>query len=68
MSKKPTTEEPPWTMSVPECGRQFLGLGKDASYKAARDGLIPTVSAGRKLRALPRILAARLRPKEPDKK
>jgi hypothetical protein len=65
MSKKSITEELPWTQSVPECGRQFLGLGRDASYKAARAGLIPTIAAGRKLRALPRILAARLRPKEP---
>jgi hypothetical protein len=50
----------PWTMSVPEAGRKYYGLGKHASYQAARDGLIPCVKAGRLIRALPRKIEARL--------
>jgi hypothetical protein len=39
---------------------QYYGLGKHASYQAARDGLIPCVKAGRLIRALPRKIEARL--------
>ena len=63
--RKKATEDAVWTMSVPECGRHYLGLGKWASYEAARQGIIPTIAIGRKLRALPRVLEARL---EADKK
>jgi hypothetical protein len=52
------------TMSVPEAGREFFGLSRNASYKAAQRGEIPTVRIGRLLRvplvALERKLA------EPD--
>jgi excisionase family DNA binding protein len=37
------------TISVPEAGRR-LGLGKNASYEAARRGELPILRFGRKLR------------------
>jgi excisionase family DNA binding protein len=37
------------TISVPEAGR-WLGLGRNASYEAARRGDIPTIKIGRLLR------------------
>ena len=48
------------TMSVPEAGRR-LGLGRNASYEAARRGELPVLRFGRKLRvpiiAFERLLA-----------
>lgn len=38
------------TISVPEAGREFFGLSRNASYKAARRGEIPTVRIGRLLK------------------
>ncbi len=38
------------TMSVPEAGRQYFDLGRNASYEAARRGEIPTIKIGRLLR------------------
>jgi hypothetical protein len=53
-----------WTMSVPAAGRKYYNLGKFASYQNAgpvgTDALIPTVRAGRLLRALPRLIEKRL--------
>jgi hypothetical protein len=37
-------------MSVPEAGRRYFDLGKNASYDAARRGQIPTIRIGRLLR------------------
>jgi hypothetical protein len=34
------------TMSVPDAGRKFLGLGKNASYRAAHRGDLPTIRVG----------------------
>ena len=62
-----TTDKPetlntrgPMTLSVPEAGER-LGLGRNASYEAARSGEIPVLRFGRKLRvpcvALERLLA-----------
>ena len=39
----------PRTLSVPEAGR-WLGLGRNASYEAARRGDIPTIRIGRLIR------------------
>lgn len=48
------------TISVPEAGRRYFGLERDAAYAAAKRGDIPTVRLGRTLRvpiiALDRIL------------
>jgi hypothetical protein len=58
MSKKP--EDSPFTEPVPVLGKRLLGLGRHASYEAARAGVIPVIKIGRKLRGLSRVLEARL--------
>ena len=40
----------PLTMSVPEAGRVYLGVGRDASYQAAKRGLIPFIQVGQRMR------------------
>jgi hypothetical protein len=51
MTKKRTAgEEHSWTVSVPEAGRRYLGLGRNLSYDAAARGQIPTIKVGRLLR------------------
>ena len=45
------------TCSVPEAG-QLIGIGRDASFAAAKRGEIPTLRLGRSLRVpLPKLLA-----------
>ena len=50
----------PVTISVPQAGRDYLGLGKNAAYQAAARGEIPVLKFGGKLRvpvvALKRLL------------
>ncbi len=43
-------ESQPKTISVPEAGRVYLGIGRDSSYEAARRGDIPVIRIGRLLR------------------
>ena len=38
------------TLSVPEAGRDYFDLGRNASYEAAKRGDIPVIKIGRKLR------------------
>jgi hypothetical protein len=38
------------TMTVPEAGRIYFGLGRNGSYDAAKRGDIPTIKIGRLLR------------------
>lgn len=38
------------TLSVPEAGRFYFGIGRNASYERARDGTLPTIRIGRLLR------------------
>jgi len=33
-------------MTVPEAGWRYLKIKRDAAYKAAREGLIPTIRVG----------------------
>ena len=40
----------PKTMTVPDAGRIYFGLGRNASYDAAKRGDIPTIKIGRLLR------------------
>jgi hypothetical protein len=51
----------PKTMTVPDAGREYFNLSRNASYEAAKRGQIPTVRIGRLLRvpivALERKLA-----------
>jgi len=48
------------TLSVPEAGRKYFGLGRNASYEAAKRGDIPTIQIGRLLRASVVALERRL--------
>jgi hypothetical protein len=50
--------EQPETYSVPDAGRR-LGLGRNASYDAARRGELPVLRFGRKL-VVPRIAFERM--------
>jgi excisionase family DNA binding protein len=47
--RQPQTEMP-LTMTVPEAGRHYLGIGKTLAYEAAARGEIPTVRVGRAIR------------------
>ena len=40
----------PLTLTVPEAGRRYFGLCRNASYDAAARGEIPTIKVGRLLR------------------
>ena len=42
--------EKPLTTSVPEAGKRYFGLSRNASYDAAARGEIPTIKIGRLLR------------------
>jgi hypothetical protein len=54
-------DTPKKTLSVPEAGKRYFDLGRNASYEAARRGELPTIKIGRRLRvsipALERMLA-----------
>jgi hypothetical protein len=52
--------EKPWTMPIEEAGRRYYGLGRSASYDAARTGLMPTIRFGRRVQALPRAIERQL--------
>jgi hypothetical protein len=63
--RKATPDETPFTESVPALGKRLLGLGRQASYEAAKSGIIPVIKVGRKLRGLSRVLESRLS-RDPD--
>jgi Helix-turn-helix domain len=44
------TTEVAKTISVPEAGRRYFDLGKNASYNAAKRGEIPVIKIGSRLR------------------
>ncbi len=48
----------PKTISVPEAGAIYYGLGRDASYEAAKRGDIPFIQVGR-LKRVPIIAMER---------
>ncbi len=52
--------ERPKTMSVPEAGKVYYGLSKNASYEAARRGDIPIIRVGRLLRVPVALMEQRL--------
>jgi hypothetical protein len=52
MSKQTT----PLTISVPEAGKRYFGLCRNASYDAAERGEIPTIRVGRLLRVPVRLM------------
>jgi hypothetical protein len=47
------------TLSVPEAGKAYFNIEKDAAYAAARRGQIPTIKMGRTLR-VPIVLLERM--------
>jgi hypothetical protein len=48
----------PKTISVPHAGKVYFGLGRNASYNAAKRGEIPTIKIGGRL-CVPVILLER---------
>lgn len=48
----PDQESGPRTLSIPQAGKKYFGIGKNASYRAADRGEIPTMRIGR-LRRVP---------------
>ncbi len=51
-------ETKPWTISVPEAGRIYYGIGRDASYEAAKRGDIIVIQVG-KLKRVPVVAMER---------
>ena len=49
-------DDKPITISVPEAGRRYFSLGRNASYAAAERGDLPVVKTGRILRVPVRAL------------
>lgn len=51
-----------YVMTIPKAGKKYFGIGRSASYEAARRGEIPTIKIGRKklvpVAAVERKLAA----------
>ena len=54
------------TLSVPDAGLQYFGLGRNASYAAAKRGDLPTIRLGKILRvpirALEQMLDTAMKP------
>jgi excisionase family DNA binding protein len=50
----------PLTLTVPEAGKRYFNLSRNASYAAAERGEIPTVRIGKLLRVPIRALEAML--------
>jgi hypothetical protein len=48
--------ESPLTISVPDAGKKYFGLSRNASYAAASRGDIPTIRIGKLLRVPVRVL------------
>jgi hypothetical protein len=46
----------PKTMTVPQAGKEYFGMGRNASYAAAERGDIPVVKIGKFLRVPVRAL------------
>jgi hypothetical protein len=49
-------ENKPLTLTVPQAGKQYFGLGRNASYAAASRGDIPIVRIGKLIRVPVRAL------------
>jgi len=56
------------TLTVPEAGKLYFDLSRDASYDAARRGDIPTIRLGRLLRVPVRAIERMLDSAEPTGK
>jgi hypothetical protein len=60
VNKNYRDDEAPLTMPVPAAGKKFYGLGRNASYAAAKRGDIPCIKVGGRLRAIVRGCEQRL--------
>jgi hypothetical protein len=63
-------DDRPLTISIPQAGRLYFGLGRNGSYAAAKRGDIPTLRVGNRyrvpVRAMDRIIEiAAEKPKPP---
>ncbi len=54
------TKDTELTISVPEAGRRYFGLSRNASYAAVERGEIPAVRIGRLLRVPVRAMERKL--------
>jgi hypothetical protein len=50
----------PQTLTIPEAGRVYFGLCRNAAYAAAKRGEIPTIRIGKLLRVPVRALEQKL--------
>jgi hypothetical protein len=50
----------PHTLTIPEAGKRYFDLSRNASYAAAKRGEIPTIRIGKLLRVPVRALEAKL--------
>lgn len=48
------------TIPVPDAGRLFFGIGRNAAYDAAKAGIIPTIQVGSRKVAIVAPLAEKL--------
>jgi hypothetical protein len=44
------SDQTPQTLSVPDAGKRYFGLSRNASYAAAQKGQLPIIRIGRLLR------------------
>jgi hypothetical protein len=58
--KEQMTKDDPLTISVPEAGRRYFNLSRNASYAAAERGEIPVIRIGRLLRVPVRAMERKL--------
>jgi helix-turn-helix protein len=56
LMSKNSLNSSPITISVPEAGKKYFGLCRNAAYDAAARGEIPTIKIGRLLRVPIRAL------------
>jgi excisionase family DNA binding protein len=61
------TKDTELTISVPEAGRRYFGLSRNASYTAASRGEIPAIRIGRLLRVPVRALEKMLDQTDPGR-
>jgi hypothetical protein len=50
----------PLTLTIPEAGKTYFGLSRNAAYAAAKRGDIPTIKIGKLLRVPVRALEQQL--------
>jgi hypothetical protein len=61
MSDTKTKTEECWTLSIPEAGKRYYGVGRNRAYQLAIDGIMPTIDIGlRGKRALVRAIERQL--------